>query len=121
MEAARMKENRETPYLLWGIERRHVMATNFRITLHQNSENLHLRLNGDFDGNSVYELLNILEKRCRFASRAFIHTNGLRHIHPFGASVFRSHLGELKHCKRMLLEFTGDYAQELAPDRAALH
>ena len=97
------------------------MAAHFRITLHQNSDNLHLRLDGDFDGSSACELLNIMEKRCRFASKAFIHTNGLRRIHPFGSSLFRSHLGELKHCKRMVLEFTGDYAQELAPDRAALH
>lgn len=97
------------------------MATNFRITLHQNSDNLHLRLDGDFDGNSACELLNILEKRCRFTSRAFIHTNGLMHIYPLGSSVFRSHLNELKHCKHMLLEFTGDYAQELAPDRATLN
>jgi hypothetical protein len=97
------------------------MAANFRITLHQNSDNLHLRLDGDFDGSSANELLNILQKRCRFASRAFIHTNGLRHIQQFGSSLFRSQLGEIKQCKRVLLQFTGDYAQELAPDRAGLH
>jgi hypothetical protein len=92
------------------------MATNFRIGLHQNPDNLHLRLDGDFYGSSAYELLNILEKRCRFASRAFIHTNGLRHTYPFGSSVFRSHLLELKLCKHMLSEFTGDHAQELTPE-----
>jgi len=97
------------------------MATNFKVTLHQNSDNLHLRLDGDFDGNSAYELLNILEKRCRFVSRAFVHTNGLRRIHPFGSSFFRSHLSDLKPCKHMVLEFTGDHARKLAPDGATLH
>jgi hypothetical protein len=97
------------------------MAANFKITLHQNSDNLHLRLDGDFDGNSAYELLHILEKRCPFVSRAFVHTNGLRHIHPFGSSLFRRHFCDLKHCKHMLLEFTGDHARELTPERVALH
>jgi len=97
------------------------MAKNFRITIHQNSDNLHLMLDGDFDGNSAYELLNILEKRCRFISRAFIHTNGLRHVHPFGSSLFQSHLPDLKPCRHMHLEFTGNHARKLTPDGTALH
>jgi hypothetical protein len=60
------------------------MAQHFRVVVHQNSENLHLRLEGDFDGSSAYELLNALEKRCRYASRAFIHTNGPRQMPPLG-------------------------------------
>jgi anti-anti-sigma regulatory factor len=97
------------------------MATNFRITLQENSDILYLKLDGDFDGSSAYELLNILENRCRFVSKAFIHTNGLRHIYSFGSSFFRNHLSALKHCKHMSLEFTGDHTRELAPDGAKLH
>jgi hypothetical protein len=96
------------------------MAANFKITLHQKSDNLHLRLDGDFDGNSAYELLNILENHCSFVSRSFVHTNGLKHIYPFGSFLFRSHLCYLKPCKQMFLKFTGDHARELAPDWAAL-
>lgn len=92
------------------------MATNFRIKVHQNSENLHVRLDGDFDGSSAYELLDILKKRCPFTSRAFIHTNSIKHMYPFGTSVFRSHLDELKPCKHIVLEFTGEHAQELIPE-----
>jgi anti-anti-sigma regulatory factor len=91
------------------------MAVNFRITVHQNSDNLHLRLDGDFDGTSAYLLLNTIEKRCRLASKTFIHTNGLRHIDPFGSSVFKSHLNELKQCRHMMLRFTGDHAEALSP------
>ena len=93
------------------------MAVNFRITVHQNSDNLHLRLDGDFDGSSAYLLLNTIEKRCRLASKAFIHTSGLRRIDPFGSSVFRNHLDELKPCKHMLLQFTGEHAEALTPQR----
>jgi anti-anti-sigma regulatory factor len=98
------------------------MAMNFRITVYQNSDNLHLRLEGDFDGNSAYELLDTLAKRCRFASRAFIHTNGLRQLDPFGLSVFHANLNDLKRLRECRpLHFTGDYAKELAPEKSKLH
>ena len=102
------------------MKRRSVMASNFTITVHQNDDNLHLRLEGDFDGSSAYELLNALEKHCRFASRAFVHTNRLRHVHGFGRSVFHNHLDIMKG-KCMPLVFTGDYADELAPEGSELH
>jgi len=38
------------------------MALNFKIICHKNSENLHLKLMGDFDGSSAYELINTLKK-----------------------------------------------------------
>jgi anti-anti-sigma regulatory factor len=93
------------------------MALNFRITAHQNPDNLHLRLDGDFDGSSAHELLDALEKRCRFSSRAFVHTNGLRQVDPFGLSVFHANLNNLKQGKicRSLL-FTGTHACKLARD-----
>lgn len=89
------------------------MAANFRIIVHQNSDNLHLRLDGDFDESSAYVLLDMIQRRCPFASRAFIHTNGLGHIDSFGPSLFRNRLGELKHCQHMRVRFTGDHAKEL--------
>ena len=58
------------------------MAINFKVTLRQNPNEIHLRLNGDFDGSSACELLNILEKSCQLVSRVIIHTNGLRYIYP---------------------------------------
>jgi hypothetical protein len=97
------------------------MAVNFRITIHQNSENLHLALDGDFDGSSAYELLGTLERRCRFVSRAFIHTNGLRRIYPLGVSTFQNNLEALRDDRRMRLEFTGDHAKDLAPEKGQLH
>ena len=40
-----------------------IMASNFEISIHRNSENLHVKMVGDFDGNSVHELLGILNSR----------------------------------------------------------
>jgi len=95
------------------------MAQNFRMVVHQNSESLYLRLEGDFDGSSAWELLNALEERCRFAQKAFIHTSGLGHVHTFGLSVFHAHLNGLKQSRKCRpLHFTGDHAQELAPEES---
>ena len=95
------------------------MASNFTITVHQNADNLHVRLQGDFDGSSAYELLNTLDRRCRFASKAFVHTSRLRHIHDFGRFVFHNHMDILKG-KCIPLVFTGDHADELAAETRKL-
>ena len=90
------------------------MATNFRITVHRNGENLHLKLTGDFDGTSAHELLNILKKRADHTSRALIHTGSLRSIHPFGLKVFHANLDVLKG-KSVELIFTGEHAPQFEP------
>jgi len=90
------------------------MATNFRIFIHRNSENLHLKLMGDFDGTSAHELISILKRCCDRTSRVFIHTNCLRHIHPFGQNVFHNNLDCLKgHSVKLV--FTGENATQLDP------
>ena len=91
------------------------MATNFKISVHRNSDNLHLKLSGDFDGTSAHEVLNLLKRNCRGTSRVFIHTNCLNQIHPFGQSVFRKNLGFLRG-QPIVVSFTGDYSTLLSPD-----
>jgi len=90
------------------------MARNFRITVQRNGENLHLKLMGDFDGTSAHELLNSLKKRADHTSRAFIHTGGLRSIHPFGLKVFHANLDVLKG-QSIELVFTGEHALQFEP------
>ena len=73
------------------------MACNFRILMHQNSESAHLRLVGNFDGSSAHQLLNTIKTCLRNSHRVFIHTDGLKDIHPFGTAVFQSnfsHIGQ---------------------------
>ncbi len=93
------------------------MATNFRISVHRNGENLHLKLIGDFDGTSAHELLNVLKRYCDRTSRVFVHTSGLRNIHPFGLSVFHNNLDVLNG-KSIKFEFTGENASQIAPEKS---
>jgi len=95
------------------------MATNFRITVHRNSKNLHLKLAGDFDGNSAFELLDAIRSHSHHRSRIFIHTNSLKTVEPFGIDVFHTHFDLLKGGSIELI-FTGKHAAALAPDKPSL-
>ena len=92
------------------------MAARFRISIHRNSENLHLKLMGDFDGTSAHELLNVLKRYSTRTARIFIHTSGLRNIHPFGLNVFHDNLSLLQG-QSIALVFTGEHASQLAPEK----
>jgi len=91
------------------------MAANFKIFVHKNSENLHLKLIGDFDGSSAHELLNVLKSNCIGASKVFIHTSCLKHIYPFGREIFHKKLEALT-CRSVSVLFTGEEALQLAPE-----
>ncbi len=89
------------------------MAINFKIFLHRNSDNLHIKLRGDFDGSSAHELLNILKAHNGNIKNIFIHTCSLSSVHPFGLDVFQKYcaVNKLLHS----LTFTGDYGDTMAP------
>jgi hypothetical protein len=89
------------------------MAPNFKIFSHQNSDNLHLKLMGDFDGSSAYELIHTLEKYNGSNGRVFIHTCALSSVHPFGLNVFQKN-GSIKKLSQSLT-FTGEYGATIAP------
>jgi hypothetical protein len=91
-----------------------IMASNFRIFVHRNSDSLHLKLAGDFDGTSAFELLDMVRKNGPGLRRVFIHTSSLKNIHPFGLHIFEKNLSDLKGSSFQLL-FTGEYAQQIAP------
>ena len=97
------------------------MASNFRITVHENSDSLHLKLVGEFDGDSAWELLNVLKKRAGRVCRVFVHTSSLKRVHPFGRETFREHLGDLDAAPPWRILFTGDHACQLAPERRLCH
>ena len=69
------------------------MAANFKIYRHRTRDSLHLKLDGDFDGNSAHELINTLTKYGTGLFQIFIDTNELKTIHPFGRDVFQKTLG----------------------------
>lgn len=90
------------------------MASNFKILVHRNSDSLHLKLAGDFDGSSAFELLDTVKKNGRALRKVFIHTSSLKTIHPFGLDIFRKNASDLKGSSFQLF-FTGDYAEQIAP------
>lgn len=69
------------------------MASNFRIYRHRTRDSLHLKLDGDFDGNSAHELINTLTEFGKGLYQIFIDTNDLKTVHPFGKDVFQKNLG----------------------------
>lgn len=68
------------------------MASNFQISYNKQSTGVVLKLFGDFDATSAYELIDALKKRPGDTSRIFIQTEGLKNIYPFGLDIFRKSL-----------------------------
>jgi hypothetical protein len=94
------------------------MAANFRISVHQSSDSLHLKLMGDFDGSSACELINVLKKSFNGVFRIIIHTNSLKNIYPFGRDTFQQNLRDLKDRTDRIL-FTGEKASQIAPEKSS--
>ena len=69
------------------------MASNFHMFSFKTRDSLHLKLEGDFDGNSAYELLETLKKYDSGSYQIFIDTSDLKTIYPFGKEVFQKKLG----------------------------
>lgn len=90
------------------------MASNFRIFLHQNSDSLHVKLSGDFDGSSAHELINAIKNHNGNARNIYVHTSSLSYLHPFGLEVFKKNLkaDNSNHS----LTFTGEHGTKLAPE-----
>ena len=90
------------------------MASNFRILIHRNSDNIHLDLIGFFDGNSAFELINTLKDKCSDVNKVFIHTNKISDVHPFGRGVFlKNFIVRKSNGSRFVV--TGDYKEQLTP------
>ena len=93
------------------------MADKFKITVHRNSDNLHLKLVGDFDGNCARQLMDLMRKGCPGTSRIFIHTSCVKEVHPFARNEFKSHI-ELLNSHSVSVVFTGENACKLSPEEA---
>lgn len=64
------------------------MATNFDIAVHEVSDGYRLKLIGEFDATSAYELIYKIKKLADKPMRLYVHTSELKKIHPFGLEVF---------------------------------
>ncbi len=94
------------------------MASNFKIFSNQTRNNLYLKLVGDFDGSSAFELINTLKVQNGSAAKIFIDTSSLFSIHPFGLDVFKKNCAINGLSRR--LTFTGKYSDIMTPPESSL-
>ena len=91
------------------------MASNFRIFIDKNSDCVGLKLAGDFDGTSAYELIYAIKKLPEDTVKLYIYTNGLKTIHPFGLDIFHKFM-RTSNGKPAKIVFTGNSASKLSPE-----
>ena len=88
------------------------MASNFNIYFFKTRDSLHLKLAGDFDGSSAYELINTLAEHGKDFYEIFIDVNELKSIHPFGRDVLQKNLRSSNKLYRNLV-FIGKNGHEI--------
>jgi hypothetical protein len=91
------------------------MASNFMIQHCRRKNQLHLKLSGDFDGSSAFELNDCLQKALKHKNRIIIHTDRLKSLPMFGCEMFHKQFGLRARAAQRVL-FTGAYAPRIAPD-----
>ncbi len=85
------------------------MAKNFKILSQEKSNrSVRIQLQGDFDGTSAHELVNILNKYSTRYPKVAIDTEGLKSINAFGLSVFIIRLKSMRF-SHFGIVFTGKF------------
>lgn len=90
------------------------MAANFKILRHGNSDNLHLKLVGVFDGSSAMELVNTIRDDIDRYKKIFVHTQNLSRVMDFGKDVFTRNCPSGNGQSGKLI-FTGELKESLDP------
>jgi hypothetical protein len=90
------------------------MAQNFKISVHRTFDNLYIRLMGDFDGSSAWELINAIRENLNNFKFIKIDTSRLKKVYPFGREVFKSNLFNVTD-ERIDIQFSGPNAFRIAP------
>jgi hypothetical protein len=89
------------------------MALNFEVYVDKKSEHFGLKLEGDFDATSAYELIYAIKKLPEDILKISIHTDGLKDISPFGLAVFHRNMSPLDRQSRKIV-FTGKRAAHIS-------
>ena len=90
------------------------MGSNFKLLTYHNSENLHIKLTGNFDAEAAEILMKSLHKHHKNFRKIFIYTSCLNSIECAGAEAFQNRY-ELPADDSNEILFTGDYAEHIAP------
>ena len=74
------------------------MPNSFQVdVIHQDSSRMYLRLRGEFDGSSAYQLLRMINDERNSFRKITLDTSALRNIHPFGLDLFLSNIKRLQN------------------------
>jgi hypothetical protein len=95
------------------------MAVNFGITIDRNSDGFGLKLVGDFDATSAYELIYAIKKLPEDTLKLYICTNALKTIHPFGLDIFHKFM-RTRNNQSAKIVFTGKNASQLSQGNSRL-
>jgi hypothetical protein len=90
------------------------MAHNFKMNIHRRIDKVTIRLTGDFDGSSAWELINAIRENLNNLKFVQIDTGELKMVYPFGREVFRNNVPNEK-ITRIRLQFSGPNALQIAP------
>jgi len=89
------------------------MASNFGIAIDKKGYDFVLKLEGDFDATSAYELIYAIKKLSKEAAKISIYTDGLKSMHPSGLDVFHRYMMPLNSLSTKIV-LTGDNASKLS-------
>jgi hypothetical protein len=96
------------------------VASDFKILMHRNSDNLHLKLAGNFDAAAAQKVFTFIKANREGACSIFIHTSDIKQIHPTSPDIFRSALYGLNNHFFTKLIFAGKYATTIAPKNSQI-
>jgi anti-anti-sigma factor len=89
------------------------VASNFKIVTRRRGV---VKLKGDFDGNSAFELLHLIDKKCDGIVKVIIDTSELSYVYSFGREVFCNNLSRLNGRSIQLIFINGN-SDSIAPER----
>lgn len=89
------------------------MESNFKMVTHHNSDNLHIKLTGDFDTLAAETLMKAIHRDYKKFKKIFIYTNCLESVEPAGMQAFQQ--GYNLPLDMNSIVFTGEHAGRIAP------
>jgi hypothetical protein len=96
------------------------MESSLQILVHRNDNYLQLKLLGDLDGPSAYQLVGTINEHLIIPTETLIiHTSGLKNIEPLGRSVFQTYLPAIKR-RLSGVVITGHNKETLARPQALI-
>jgi hypothetical protein len=90
------------------------MRSNFKMVTHHNSDNMHIKLTGDFGTLAAETLMKAIDRHYKNFKKIFIYTNCLQSVKPAGMQAFQQGYNlPLDNLNRVV--FTGEHAGRIAP------